>query len=266
MSPKKNCARRALVVVDPQNDFCDPKGSLFVPGADDDIRRLAGHIAARGASYDDIFVSLDSHDVVAIFHPKYWLDRVGEHPAPFTPITGEDCASGAWRPASPQNEANTRRTFGVMARKKIESLMIWPEHCVVSTWGHGIYAPLLDAFAGWRDATGRAVRYFFKGENPYTDQFSVFEGIDDTWPDMRFRRDLFDRLAAADCVTFAGEALSHCVEASIASYVKRARTHASLRDQRVEVLVDCTSPVAGFDRAEGERRIAELGVILTKSE
>ena len=264
--PEKNDARRALVVVDPQNDFCDPKGSLFVPGADDDMRRLAAHIRTQGASYDEIVVSLDSHDVVAIFHPKYWLGRDGGHPAPFTLVSQADFANATWRPASERNEANTRQTFDVMARKKIDALMVWPEHCVVSTWGHGIFAPLLEAFAEWRGATGQAVRYVFKGENPYTDQFSVFEGIDDTWPDMRFREELFERLAGADFVTFAGEALSHCVEASIVSYMTRARVHGGLKDQRVRLLSDCTSPVAGFDRAKSERRIAELGVILTKSE
>jgi nicotinamidase-related amidase len=30
-----------LVVIDPQYDFCDPNGSLFVPEADNDMKRLA---------------------------------------------------------------------------------------------------------------------------------------------------------------------------------------------------------------------------------
>lgn len=263
--PKKNGARRALVIIDPQNDFCDPKGSLFVPGADGDMRRLADHIRTEGAAYDDIVVSLDSHDVIAIFHPAYWLGRGGGHPAAFTAITGADVADGTWRPASPRNEENTRRTFEVMARKKIDALMVWPAHCVVSTWGHEICGPLPEAFAAWREAAGQAVRYVFKGENPYTDQFSAFEGIDDTWPDMRFREELFERLAGAECVTFAGEALSHCVEASVVSYLTRARARGDLSGQRVELLTDCTSPVAGFDRAESERKVASLGAALIQS-
>ena len=36
----KNC----LLIIDPQNDFCDKKGSLFVPGADKDIKRLSKFI------------------------------------------------------------------------------------------------------------------------------------------------------------------------------------------------------------------------------
>jgi len=30
-----------LVIIDPQKDFCDPNGSLFVPGAAEDMKRLA---------------------------------------------------------------------------------------------------------------------------------------------------------------------------------------------------------------------------------
>ena len=30
-----------LLVIDPQNDFCDPNGALCVAGADGDMKRLA---------------------------------------------------------------------------------------------------------------------------------------------------------------------------------------------------------------------------------
>ena len=33
-----------LLAIDPQNDFCDPSGSLYVPGADEDTKRLAGFV------------------------------------------------------------------------------------------------------------------------------------------------------------------------------------------------------------------------------
>ena len=30
-----------LLIIDPQNDFCSSQGSLYVPGADQDMGRLA---------------------------------------------------------------------------------------------------------------------------------------------------------------------------------------------------------------------------------
>jgi nicotinamidase-related amidase len=144
--------------------------------------------------------------------------------------------------------------------------MIWPEHCVVSTWGHQIAEPLRNAVAEWRKKTGLAARYVFKGENPYTDQFSVFEGLDASYPETAFNESFAARLAAFDQVTFAGEALSHCVQESILSYLRGRRNQQqnnqqqSNQQQNVRLLVDCTSPVGGFDRDRSLQLLRDAGV------
>ncbi|MDR1514578.1 MAG: isochorismatase family protein [Synergistaceae bacterium] len=249
----------ALVVIDPQNDFCDQRGSLYVDGAASDIARLSSHITERGGEYSDIFVSLDSHDVIAIFHPRFWVGEDGLNPAPFTRISEGDLSSGKWRPASPLYRERAAKTFSAMKSKQIDSMMIWPEHCVVSTWGCQIADALRDALRSWRGITGRAVRYVFKGENPFTDQFSIFEGVDSSWPETSFNEALFSRLSGFDAVTFAGEALSHCVESSIVSYTGRLG-HTARKSQKITLLADCTSPVAGFDRQSSLSRITASGV------
>jgi nicotinamidase-related amidase len=241
-----------LVIIDPQNDFCDPKGSLYVDGAADDIARLSGYIRKKGKDITGIFVSLDSHDPIAIFHPAFWADGAGKHPAPFTSITAEDFRSSAWRPAADANEPFAARTFAVLESRGIP-LMVWPEHCVVSTWGHEIAAPLRDALKDWREETGSAVRYVFKGENPYTDQFSAFEGVDTSYPETAFNENFFARLRAFDRVTFAGEALSHCVQESILSYTRRG-------GGTTRLLTDCASPVSGFDRNASLEILRKAGV------
>lgn len=243
--------KRALVIVDPQNDFCDHRGSLYVEGAYADLKRLAAHIAGDCRCYTDIVVSLDSHDVMAIFHPGFWLGMDGGAPLPYTQITPEDISDGKWRVASPENRAAAERTFKAMAAKKAGALMIWPEHCVISTWGHNIPDVLREALSVWRKETGKAVRYIFKGENPYTDQFSIFEGLDDAYPETAFNSRLFDMLAESSSVTFAGEALTHCVGESVLSYMEKLAG----KTQRVTLLTDCSSPVAGFS---GEEMLARL--------
>lgn len=248
--------RNALVIVDPQNDFCDHRGSLYVDGAFADIKRLAAHVAEAGGRYSDIFVSLDSHDVIAIFHPRFWVDGNGNHPAPYTMIAQEDFSSGRWRAAAPENEAPAARTLAVVKEKNLGGVMVWPEHCVISTWGHQISDTLREALSLWREKTGKAVRYIFKGENPYTDQFSIFEGVDDTWPDMAFNETLFETLCEFDTVTFAGEALSHCIGESILSYTNRLGG----KKQTLRLLTDCTSPVAGFDGQQTLDKLARKGV------
>ena len=45
MHDKPKCA---LVIVDPQNDFCRERGSLYVDGAKTDMERLSAHIEKNG--------------------------------------------------------------------------------------------------------------------------------------------------------------------------------------------------------------------------
>jgi nicotinamidase-related amidase len=257
----QNASKRALVIIDPQNDFCDQRGSLYVEGAAADVRRLSAHIANSGGEYTDIFISLDSHDIAAIFHPAFWTDGDGNRPAPFTQISSGGFASGRWRVASASNEKQAERTFAAMKKAGVDAVTVWPEHCVVSTWGHQIADGLRDSLRVWRERTGRAARYVFKGENPFTDQFSIFEGLDASWPETAFNEVLFARLADCESVTFTGEALSHCVEASILSFTRR------LGDKRplLRLLKDCSSPVSGFDPKASFDRIAASGVELAES-
>ena len=48
-----------LVVIDPQNDFTTPQGSLFVQGADQDMSRLALMVKRLGRKLDDIHITMD---------------------------------------------------------------------------------------------------------------------------------------------------------------------------------------------------------------
>jgi len=246
----------ALVIVDPQNDFCDRDGSLYVAGAENDIHRLAEYIEKAGDSISQIFVSLDSHDRMAVFHPLFWVNEAGERPAPFTPISHADFDSAKWRVASDANLPYVKKTFTSLRTHGIEFLMVWPEHCVVATWGHQIVSTLREAMSSWQDASGIAVRYVFKGENPYTDQFSILEGLDNTYPETAFNETLYTRFAEFDRITFAGEALTHCVKESILSYVRRLGTF----DQKLRLLTDCTSPVSGFDASDALDALRSAGV------
>lgn len=59
-----------LVIIDPQIDFMDSKGSaLPVPGANADMNRLAAMIGRVGNKLEDIHVTLDSHRIIDIAHP-----------------------------------------------------------------------------------------------------------------------------------------------------------------------------------------------------
>lgn len=54
----------ALLIVDPQMDFHEG-GSLAVPGASADAKRIAQLITDNSQNIDEVYVTLDSHHVSA---------------------------------------------------------------------------------------------------------------------------------------------------------------------------------------------------------
>jgi len=63
-----------LLVIDPQNDFCSPSGSLYVKDAEKDMERLALMVGRLSKQLDDIHVTLDSHRLFDVAHPSYWIN------------------------------------------------------------------------------------------------------------------------------------------------------------------------------------------------
>ena len=83
-----------LVLVDPQNSFCkrvEPQlqqtlhdGELCIPGAWEDMERVAGLIRRLGGRLGTIDVTMDSHQLLHVANPIWFRDQSGRHPKPFT--------------------------------------------------------------------------------------------------------------------------------------------------------------------------------------
>ena len=56
----RNSSRRALIVVDVQNDFCEG-GSLGVAGGSEVAREIARHVTERRGDYDHVVATADWH-------------------------------------------------------------------------------------------------------------------------------------------------------------------------------------------------------------
>lgn len=238
---------RQLLIIDPQNDFCDIEGAaLPVAGACADLQRLTDFMQA--VPLDGITVTLDSHASVAVERTTFWVDAKGKAPAPFTFVTAQDVLA---RTLTPRNSALTSAVLSMLKQLEVKGrpgLVIWPVHCVTGTWGHNVYAPLSAALADWELAHQRSVRKVLKGEYPLTEHFGVFEA---DAPDAQVASTQFNTALAhavtqgVDVLFLAGEAGSHCVAASfdqLAAYLDGQTTR-----PRVVLLTDCMSPVPGFE-------------------
>ena len=97
LCPSNQDQERVLFLgIDVQQDFMD-HGALGVPGAHGDVERMTRFIYDYMEKISNIAVSMDTHTPHQIFHPCWWIDENGEHPAPYTVITLQDLDQGKYR-------------------------------------------------------------------------------------------------------------------------------------------------------------------------
>ena len=254
-----------LLVIDPQNDFCDLPAawqptdpttgartapSLPVAGAHADMQRMAAFIRDHATQLDAITVTLDSHQRIDIAHPGFWQQADGRAVGPFTPITAAQVRSGAFAPRNPAHLHRTLAYMDALEARGRYTLMVWPVHCEIGSWGHGVHADVLAACGEWQLQRQRAVHNVFKGTNPWTEHYSAIEAevVDADDPDTALNTRLLAALDTADLLLIAGEASSHCVRATTEHIVQHLpRLQAGARPEHIVLLTDCMSPVCGFE-------------------
>jgi len=228
----------AFLIIDAQYDFCHPNGALFVPGAEQDMKRLKDLIMTQADKIDHICVTLDSHPVNDISHPSFWQDKDGNFPAPFTQITYQDAKSGKWTP----------RFFPEKSLKYLEDLekqgqfphLIWPEHCLIGSKGASLDDQMMDALKEWTHK-GKYYQAVTKGTYPLTEHFGIFMAqipVSDR-PETQLNQSLIKTLESYQNVYIAGEAKSHCVATSI----KQALDYAPNLAHKMVIIEDCMSDV-----------------------
>jgi len=238
--------RLEFLIIDPQNDFSDaPGAALPVPGAGADAERLAGLLDRLGDRIAAIHVTLDTHQLVDISHPIFWRDANGQPPPPFTQITVADVERGAWRAFKPEHQARALAYVRALHDNGRYTLTIWPPHCLVGAWGHGVMPVMAAALRRWEETRFDRVDYVTKGHNPWTEHYSAVRADvpdpDDSRTQLNTR--LIETLKNADVVALSGQALSHCV----ANTVRDIADYLGQEGVRKLVLIeDTSSPVPGF--------------------
>lgn len=231
--------KNALLIIDPQYDFCNPAGALFVAGAEQDMKNLHDFIVKNSDKLDHICVTLDSHPVNDISHPSFWQDKSGNFPAPFTQINLADVKSGKW----------TARFEPEIAIDYLEKLevqgefphFIWTEHCLAGSRGGSIDDNLLPALKTWARKEGKDYQTVQKGMYPFSEHFGIFMAQIPTESvlETQLNQELLDSLSHYQNVYLAGEAKSHCVATSL----KQIMDYAPELAKKVIILEDCMSDI-----------------------
>ncbi len=252
--------RVCLMLVDCQNSFCIPDFELFVAGrsgmgAVEDNIRLCRFIYEHMASITEIVCTMDTHKAMQIFHPAFWVNSAGEHPAPMTAITLKDVQTGLWKVSPEVSRYVTDRGAEFLERYALHyvreltrrgkyDLTIWPYHTMLGGIGHALVSSVEEALFFHNIARTSQTIFEIKGEKPLTEHYSVLSPEVRTDPEGHLTSEknhaFVERLMGFDALIIAGQAKSHCVAWTIDDLLKEIDPKDA---RKVYLLEDCASPV-----------------------
>ena len=231
----------ALLIIDAQYDFCDPKGALYVQGADKDMERLAQFIQKNIYQINKIFLSIDNHLVNDIAHPSFWEDKNKKQPAPFTQITAQEVEEGKWRARfAPEKSLKYLKDL----EKDGKFLhFIWPVHCLVGSRGASIDEKIMTATLAWCKVSGKDYVAVHKGLYVFTEHFGIFAAQipDPNVPETQLNTELIAYLTKYD--------------------------NAPELAKKMIIIEDCMSDVTGLGHLGGAtyQQAKEIGIRFVKS-
>lgn len=241
---REDGVRIAAFGIDVQVAFCTPGASLFVPGAVEDTARTIEWLYRNLGRVTALHFSLDTHRVFQIFHPAWWVDEEGKHPAPLTPVFLADVRAGRWRPVAHERES-------LEYVEKLEAsgkyvLTIWPYHALLGGLSHALVPAMMEAALFHAAARKQQTHFESKGLHELTENYSVLSP-EVTQLEGRsvgsFNTSLFDTLMTYDRVYVFGQAKSHCVLSTVDDLLRHAQAKDASLLQKVWILEDAMSPV-----------------------
>lgn len=237
----KDKERVLFLGIDVQQDFMD-HGALGVAGAQKDVERMTRFIYDNMEKISNIAVSMDTHTPHQIFHPCWWIDENGEHPAPYTVITLKDLDEGKWRAVI--NPQASREYVKHLEQDAKKALCIWTYHCMQGTTGAALENQFANMIYFHSVARKAVVQRLVKGQDPMSEMYGIIRPEYDTKGYMNL--DFLNKLERFDKVLIAGEAKSHCVLESIKQILEYYETRPEVTE-KVYVLEDCMSSISGYE-------------------
>jgi nicotinamidase-related amidase len=288
--------KTALILIDVQITFCTPGFELFVGGrsgrgAVEDNVRLCEFLYRNMKQITRIFPTMDTHTQFQVFHPLFWVNDAGEHPAPYTIITHSDVEGGVWK-------VNPRATYSLggnylALQKHVEyyteqlersgkyALIVWPPHAMLGGIGHALVPSVHEAVEFFNAARASQTGFEIKGGHPLTENYSVLSPevttttggapLPNASKNYKFIEKLIDSVSGFDVIGITGQALSHCVAWTIDDLLKDILQKDPEAAKKVHIIRDCSSPVVtpGYDFTDDAeaalKRFEDAGMRIVRS-
>lgn len=239
-------SKKVLLLIDPQNDFISFNGSLPVKGAIQNTIDTIHNIYNNMDEYDDIYVTLDSHQRESIFFPSGWQAN-GQNVSEFTVIESMD----GFTPMLPYPDS--QEEYLDKLKNTDKKLTIWPYHCIIGTPGHAIENQLNQILQFYELYRDREVIKVLKGLNRYTEHYGAFKTEVDKTISGNFKL-LLEDLKSYEQIDICGQARDYCVYET----VKQMCEYYGDTDitKKINVLYNLSSSIG--DNKECDKKYAEL--------
>jgi nicotinamidase-related amidase len=280
-----------LMLIDVQNTFCIPEFELYVGGrsgrgAVEDNIRLCEFIYRNLGIITHITATMDTHKTMQVFHAIFFVDKDGNHPAPYTDIHVSELRDGKWSfnlaladqfGIAPEYGQQMMIHYAEQLQKSGKyALTIWPYHAMLGGIGHALVSSIEEALFFHTIARITQTDIVIKGDTTFTENYSVIGPEVLTGPmdemlglhDQRF----IQQLQEFDQLIIAGQAKSHCVAWTVSDLLEDIALVDLELAKKVYLLEDCTSPVVVpgvVDHTEtadaAYERFAKAGMHVVKS-
>lgn len=246
--------KNKLLIIDPQNDFCEAtssknKPALPVPGSLKDMKNIIKFIQEN--ELEEIIVTLDTHSIIDIAHPLWWIKNDGSPVEPFTVITKESIEKGLYKTRNELDMKYSTDYINKLEENAKYQLIVWPEHCIQGTWGHNVFEELQEELKKWTHKTNKNVTYFYKGTNIRTEHYSAMKAEVVLDEDTDLNHKLLSKLKSSSTLYVCGEALSHCVSSTVKDIIENTENDFH---NKIVMLENASSSVSGFEK-EGQKFI-----------
>ncbi len=280
-----------LMLIDVQNTFCIPEFELYVGGrsgrgAVEDNLRLCQFIYRNLGNITHITATMDTHKTMQVFHAIFFVDKDGNHPAPYTDIHASELREGKWMfnrvladqfDIAPEYGQQMMIHYAEELEKKSKyALTIWPYHAMLGGIGHALVSSVEEAIFFHSIARVAQPDIEIKGDKPFTENYSVIGPEVLTGPMGEIlgthNQKFIEQLQQFDRLIIAGQAKSHCVAWTVSDLLEDIALLDLELAKKVYLLEDCTSPVVVpgvVDHTEAAdaayERFAKAGMYVVKS-
>ena len=280
-----------LMLIDVQNTFCIPDFELYVGGSSgrgavEDNNHLCEFMYRNLGNITQITATMDTHKAMQVFHAIYFVDKDGNHPAPYTDIHVSELREGKWKfNAALAGQFDIAPEYGQqmvmhyaeeLQKSGKYALTIWPYHAMIGGIGHALVPAVEEALFFHSVARLSQLDIVTKGDTPFTENYSVIGPevltgpMDEMWGkhDQKF----IQQLDECDRLIIAGQAKSHCVAWTVSDLLEDIAVTDLELAKKIYLLEDCTSPVVvpgvvdHTDAADAAyERFARAGMNIVKS-